>query len=255
MKHSKWILSGVALGMIVATMAYLTRVRATQRLGDPGVEVGPVPLYDVNGTIRADHSVLLPKTVMGAESRLEAVTDVELNGLPNDTTFGRRRYMVDKDFAPVIGVVLMGIDHTSIHQPQFCLVGQGWTIDQTENVPLRINRPVPYDLPAIKLTTSMLVRGAHEQGTIVRGIYVYWFVSGNRITADQGTRLWSIAKTMIEKRELERWAYISYFVTCLPGQEDATFARLEKFIQASVPDFQLVTGQPVGRLSPVAARE
>ncbi|HEX4119735.1 MAG TPA: hypothetical protein VH619_03825, partial [Verrucomicrobiae bacterium] len=66
------------------------------------------------------------------------------------------------------------------------------------------------------------------------------------------SRLWSIAQTMAEKRQLERWGYISYFVTCLPGEEKATYSRLEHFIQSSVPDFQVVTGQQAGRLPPVA---
>ena len=38
---------------------------------------------------------------------------------------------------------------------------------------------------------------------------------------------------------LQRWAYVSYFSVCEPGQEDATFARMEKLIAASVPAFQL----------------
>jgi hypothetical protein len=247
MKPCKWILFGVTLGMIAASMAYLAEIRGTQRLGAPGVRVGAVPLYGAKGEVVTTQSVLLPETVLGAKSTAEPITDVELNGLPKDTTFGRRRYWLDKDFAPLITTVLMGTDRSSIHQPQFCLVGQGWTIDETEHVPLRIEQPYPYDLTAIRLTTSI-----RQQGAILRGIYVYWFVSGDKITADQGTRLWSIAKTMMEKRELERWAYISYFVSCLPGQEEATFGRLKEFIRASAPGFQVVAGEPAEGSPPVA---
>jgi len=38
---------------------------------------------------------------------------------------------------------------------------------------------------------------------------------------------------------LQRWAYVSYFTACLPGQEDATFARMKALITASVPEIQL----------------
>jgi hypothetical protein len=38
---------------------------------------------------------------------------------------------------------------------------------------------------------------------------------------------------------LQRWAYISYFAVCEPGQEDAAFERVKKLIVASVPEFQL----------------
>jgi hypothetical protein len=248
MKPSKWILFGLTLGMIAATMAYLADIRGTQRLGKPGVRVGPVPLYSAKGAVVATNSVLLPETVLGAQSSAEPISDSELTGLPTDTTFGRRRYWLEKGFAPLVTAVLMGTDRSSIHQPQFCLAGLGWTIDQTDRVPLRIDQPYPYDLPAIRLTTSI-----YHNDTMLRGIYVYWFVSGDKITADQGTRLWSIAKTMVEKRELERWAYISYFVACLPGQEEATFERLAEFIRASAPAFQVVAGQPAAGLRPVAA--
>jgi hypothetical protein len=43
---------------------------------------------------------------------------------------------------------------------------------------------------------------------------------------------------------LQRWAYVSYFSICEPGQEDAVFARMEKLIAASVPEFQ---PPPAGR--------
>jgi hypothetical protein len=214
--------------------------------------VGTVPLYSAKGAVLAPQSVLLPDTVLGVNFTPEPIMDIELETLPKDTTFGRRRYPMDKEFSPVVTVVLMGTDRTSIHDPHYCMVGQGWTIDQTERIFLHIKRPYPYDLPAVKLTASRVVTDEHQQSTIIRGFYIYWFVSADKITADQGTRFWSIAKTMVEKRELERWAYISYLVPCLPGTEEATLSRLEQFIQASVPDFQIVAGQPSGGVSPVA---
>jgi hypothetical protein len=132
-------------------------------------------------------------------------------------------------------------------------VGSGWTIYKTEHVPLRIDLPHPYEIPAIKLTTFTRTLDELKRPISVSGIYVYWFVTADKITADQGVRLWSIARRMVEKGELERWAYISYFATCAPGQEKSTFERLQRFIRASVPDFQIAKGKPLGTLSPVAA--
>jgi hypothetical protein len=50
---------------------------------------------------------------------------------------------------------------------------------------------------------------------------------------------------------LQRWAYVACISPCAPGQEDATFARMKKFIAAAVPEFQL-TPPPAGPA--VAAR-
>jgi hypothetical protein len=241
--------------MMGATLAYLAEIRGSQRLGSPGVRLGSVPLYNPGGVMVATQSVVLPETVLGVKSVAEPITDVEITGLPRDTTFGRRRYPFGNGFDPLITTVLMGTDRTSIHDPHFCLPGAGWTIDSTEHFTLRIGQPYPYDLPAIKVTCSKLVANEYNQAVMIRGFYVYWFVTADKITADQGLRLWSIAKTMVEKRELERWAYISYFVPCLSEDETPTFNRLKKFIQASVPAFQAVAGPPAGESAPVAALE
>ncbi len=254
MNKSNWVLLGAALGMMAATAGYLEQIRQTHRLGAPGVRVGPVPLYGEHGERVAQQSVLLPENVLGGTGTNLPISEGELTGLPKDTTFGRRLYRMPDGFQAMINVVLMGTDRTSIHQPQYCLPSQAWIIDRTEQVNLHIDRPHPYDLPAVKLTASMRVLDEQRQATMMSGIYVYWFVTADRITAEQGVRFWSIAKTMVEKGELERWAYIAYFVSCHPGREQATFERLERFIRASVPDFQVVTGQPAGRLSPVSAQ-
>jgi len=74
-----------------------------------------------------------------------------------------------------------------------------------------------------------------------RGIYVYYYVADNAISA--GTygieRMWLMARDMLRTGVLQRWAYVSYFSVCAPGQEEATFERMKKFIAAAAPEFQL----------------
>jgi hypothetical protein len=252
MRNAKWVVFAVALGMMAATAGWLKEFRGRHLLGPPGVLVGPVPIYDEYKNLAATQSVVLPDKVLGIPSWPRPITTTELAALPKDTTFGRRYYMRPGSDAGIqVGVVLMGTDHTSIHQPQYCLYGQDWNVTDTERVNLRMDRPFAYDIPAIKLTASRQLK----DGRIIECLYVYWFVSGDKITAEEGSRLWSMWKTMLQKGEMERWAYISYFVTCHPGEEEATFNHLEKFIRASVPEFQLVTGQPSDQLPAMAAQK
>jgi len=150
-------------------------------------------------------------------------------------------------------VVLMGTDHTSIHQPQYCLYAQGWHITNTERITLHLDRPFPYDIPAVKLTATRQISRATGMETW-NCFYVYWFVSGdptdqNKITAEEGSRLWSSWMETLRKGEIERWAYISYFAPCHPGGEADTFAQLLKLIRGSVPEFQLVAGPPLAGLA------
>ena len=251
MKTSKWVVFAVALGMMAATAGWLKEFRGRHLLGAAGVRVGRVPIYDEKTNLVSSQSVVLPTSVLGIPSWPLPISTGEVDALPKDTTFGRRYYWsAGSDFGVQISVILMGTDHTSIHQPQYCLYAQDWTVTRTERINLHMDRPFAYDIPAIKLTAS---RQLQKNGQMLECIYVYWFVSGDKITAEEGSRLWSMWKTVLRKGELERWAYISYFVACRPGREQATFERLERFIRASAPEFQLVTGKPSVRLPGVAA--
>jgi hypothetical protein len=154
----------------------------------------------------------------------------------------------------LLNVVLMGSDRTSLHKPQFCLIGAGWRIDRTENVTVRIPRPQPYDLPVTKLTTSRegVVNG---QTVPMRGLYVYWFVCDGAISGEDsgGQRMWWMAKELLRTGVLQRWAYVTCFAVCPPGQEEAAFKRMEQFLAAAVPEFQL-TPKPAGQAPLGASR-
>jgi hypothetical protein len=254
MKKSKWLVLAVALGMMAATGGYLVKVHQRLHLGAPGVKLGPGLLYNELNHLVARQCVLLPDVVLGIKGTTMPVTQTEVDNLPRDTTFGRKRYLGTNDFNVITSVVLMGTDRTSIHDPHYCLEAASWHIEKTENVLLPMDRPHSYEVPALRLMTSTMIVDEFKQPIEVRGIYIYWFVSADKITSGQGTRMWSLAKTMLEKKELERWAYISYFATCLPGHEEATFAELERFIRASAPEFQTVTDWPSTGSLPVATR-
>ena len=185
MKKSKWLVLAVALGMMLATGGYLARFREHMQLGAPGVKVGPGPLYNELGHLVARQSVLLPDRVLGIKGANLPVTQLEVDSLPKDTTFGRKLYSKN-DFRVMTSVVLMGSDRTSIHQPQYCLDAQGWHIEQTDRIQLAVDQPYPYQLPVLKLTATQEVKNMYNQPVKLKGIYVYWFISADRLTADPG---------------------------------------------------------------------
>lgn len=244
MKKFHWILFAAALAMIGATTGFLLHTKGNQRLGKPGVLLGNEPLFDTETNQVASVTVVLPENIPGYASKAMPITPIELSMLPKDTTFGKRRYWREDGGNADVSVVLMGQDRTSLHKPQFCLTGQGWNIEKTETVNIKMERPYPYELPMMKLTASIRVKDDHGNPVTIRGIYAYWFVADKKIgIGDQ--RMWSIMKNFLQTGTLERWAYISYFSRCYPGQEEETFARLQDFIAQSVPEFQLVAGQPL----------
>jgi hypothetical protein len=135
----------------------------------------------------------------------------------------------------------MGSDRTSIHKPQYCLTGIGWKIEKSELVTIPIERPHRYDLPAMKLTAEMQGKAPDGRSATIRAIYVYWFVSDNRLTAEHKERMWATVEDLLKTGILPRWAYVSCFSKCWPGQEDAVYRRMTRLIAAAVPEFQLTT--------------
>jgi hypothetical protein len=244
-----WTLFAIALVMIGAAAGFLFKVKGHQKLGAPGVKLCNEPLFDEKTNRVADVTVALPENVLAYLSQPVPVSDQELSRFPKDTTLGKRRYSIT-NIPPVdLTVVLMGQDRTSLHKPEFCLVGQGWTIDETEMVNIPLQRPRTYDLAAMKMISSIRVKDEAGNPMMVRGVYIYWFVADGKLTPSHDKRMWSMAKGLLRTGVLERWAYVSYFSSCLPGHEEETFNRMKEFIAASVPEFQLATGKPLGAAS------
>lgn len=238
---AKLMLVVCGLAIVGAGIA-LDQLRTRQRLGNPGVRLVDQPSLNVKKEPIGTQSVPLPEKVKGFTSEYEPVPDAVLTWLPKDTTYGQRRYRAADGFWVSSTVVLMGSDRGSIHKPQICLVGQGWDIEKSELEHLRIEHPHVYDLPVMRLKATKEVQLESGQRIKVSGIYAYWFVSQDQLTADHWERQWWMAKDLLTRGILQRWAYVSYFAVCMPGMEQATFERMKGLMVESVPSFQLVAG-------------
>jgi len=230
--------------LVGGASGFLRCWKSIQKLGQPGVKVVAEPIYDEKGNRAATNSAFLPERVLDYSSEPAPITRLELDWLPKDTTYGRRYYKAPDGFEMLISVVLMGTDRTSIHKPQYCLIGQGWNINSSESgiTSLRIERPHPYHLPVMKLMTTAYRDKPDGQKTAPRGIYAYWFVADGELTGDHLQRMWWMARDLVCTGTLQRWAYVSCFASCWPGQEEPTFERMKQFIAAAVPEFQLAAG-------------
>jgi hypothetical protein len=239
MTRQKIILAVMALLMMGGASGLLVWMKAKQRLGEPGVKTMP---------IAGSHNlkVMLPSDVLSYKSEELEQSEIVTNVLPADTSYGQRRYTNRENPNDwlLLNVVLMGADRTSLHKPQYCLEGAGWKIDHPATVETKVamDRPRSYELPVIKIISTRDIMDANGQTMTVRGLYVYWFVADGALSGDKSgsERMWSMAKNLLKKGELQRWAYISCFAVCLPGKEDETFERVKKFMVAAVPEFQLV---------------
>jgi len=223
-------LVGALLLMMVGAGA-IFQLQSRQSLGRPGVLAEAQP-----GSQR--WRVPLPERVAGMSSEEVAAVKEELDGLPPDTSFGKRLYRTADGAPLLLQVVLMGRDRTSIHQPQYCLTGQGFLIERTEEVRLPVGAPPARELPALKLTASKVFTSPDGQRVPIRGIYVYWFVADGAVTAHRRERLWWMARELLRTGTLQRWAYVSCFAQCRPGEEEQAYQRVREFLAEAVPQFQ-----------------
>jgi hypothetical protein len=246
MNRRQWVMAFCAVAIVGGTALTLRWLKDNQKLGPPGVKTSPIP-----GRINC--VVELPEKVLDYQSRWIDADPVATNALPPDTSFGQRLYTAPDGFPVALNVVLMGTDRTSFHKPQYCLTGQGWHIDQTESTTIAMDRPSRYLLPATKLTVARQEMRDNQPVTW-RGIYVYWYVTDRALSGDQSgfQRMWWMAKDLLTTGVLQRWAYVTCFVVCQPGQEDLAYERLKRFMAAAVPEFQLT---PRAEESPATSRQ
>lgn len=231
MNRQKRILSVITLALIAGTALLLATV--PQKLGPPGVKASPIP-----GDLR--WHIDLPENILGFTSTNRELDSNALEMLPKDTSFAERLYHRPDSVPIVSSVILMGTDRTSIHKAQYCLQGEGMHIEQMTRETIHMEQPQPYDLPVIKIVGRQSGK-INGQTVTISCVYVYWYVTDGQLSNDQSgfERMWSMAKQLVLKGVLQRWAYVRFYAICAPGQEDATFEQIKKLIVASVPQFQL----------------
>jgi len=232
MKNQKWILLFVALVLMAGTACALTWLRTNQKLGKPGIKATPIP-----GDIKM--KIDLPEHVLDFASTNIPEPQVEIGYFPGDTSYAGRFYLTPDGHWIQSTIIMMGADRTSIHRPEYCLPGQGWTIDQKQIINIPIQDQPPYPLQVARWDVSIVAQQPDGQKIKKVGIYCYWYVADNEETPDHDKMLEWLTLDLFRTGRLQRWAYVSYFAQCAPGQEDATFDRMKGLIAASVPYFQL----------------
>jgi hypothetical protein len=237
MKNQKIILFFVALALIAATADAVSWLKLHQRLGAPGVQAVPVP-----GSLQMQ--LALPERVLDFTSTNAPESPAELGYFPKDTSFARRLYQLPGGLQTSATVILMGADRTSIHKPDYCLPGQGWQIRDKQEVKLPIAGARPYELPVMKWTIANNFTAPDGSRQQVGGLYVFWFVTENETTDNFPAMLKSMLFHQLAHGVLQRWAYVSFFTACQPGQEDAAFASVKQLVAGAVPEFQLPPAPP-----------
>lgn len=210
----------------VATAVFVARVREWDVRGEAGLALAP------DGINPVELPVFIGTEWIGQAAE---VTGVEREMLPADTGYARRLYVSTRDrrHQVFVSVVLSGQDRSSIHRPELCLVGQGWSID--DQMPATFDLPEDGQLPATLLHISRQAvtrSGARHE---VPALFAYWFVGRDEVTRSTWRRMVSTAWNRLRLRP-DRWAYVVAQTLVLEGEtEAAAMARMQEVLDGTLP--------------------
>lgn len=136
---------------------------------------------------------------------------LEKDLLPADTELVKMRYRTAA--APEardqvhVTLVLAGAERRSIHRPEVCLVGQGWTLLHSQVVPVEISPGHVLEVKDLYIERMWMDRNGNQKP--LRAHYVYWFVGTDITTPNNSTRVWLSSWDNIVRNVNHRWAYPS----------------------------------------------
>ena len=212
--------------------AFLQHRGPRQRLGACGVKLQHDALLGGDNAQLRTNGVIMPARLTGFESIPLEVTLDELKFLPSDTTFGRRAYRDEVDsFEAMLSVVVMGTDRSSLHRPEQCLGSQGVAITSRQTV--RIATAVG-EMEVLRCNGLAPFSNAKGSGHS-RAVFAYLFLASDRQTSSHIQRHLQTMQDLVLRGEMPRWTGIQCFARCKEGEEDATFAKMERLLALAIP--------------------
>lgn len=167
---------------------------------------------------RAGVTLELPLSVGDYQGREMEVAALEKERLDEGVKLTRFGYRNERGRQIMSSIVLSGHLKRSLHRPEVCLPGQGWTI--VESSPVKV--PLP-DGRAFEATyLRIFIDKLDENGRRIRqrGVNLYWYIGSDETTC--ATHYEHVAQTYLDAifRNLNhRWAMASVFI---PVEEAAT---------------------------------
>lgn len=222
-----WLIGAMAAGMVGLTVV---GTRHFDRL-PVNTECG------VHLTADGTNPVALPAFI-GTDwiGRSAEVTAVEREILPPDTGFSRRSYVAlhQPGHEVFVSVVLSGRDRSSIHRPELCVTGQGWTI--TGKFTHRFQFP-GHPEATLSATVLRIHREIRRGGKPLPALLSYWFVSGHRVVPTLWGRMGWGAWDRLRHGRADRWAYVLLQADATDG-EAAALARMQEVLDGTLPGFE-----------------
>ena len=211
---------------------------------------------EIQGGAEAGVIMLLPEQAGPYRSHKSLEDPVEKKNLPSDTEFAKAVYFTNSstpNWRDVINceIVLSGAERRSIHRPEVCLVGQGWSIknSSTRQIAMGAGRDLYIE------RNQQIADGKTKP---LRAHYFYWFVGADVTTPSHAVRIWLTLRDNLVRGVNHRWAYVTMLaiagenftaaeLTERPRSDAETTQMMDEFVRLLAPTFQksLMDNAPV----------
>ena len=142
---------------------------------------------------------------------------------------------------------LKNVIRRSIHRPEVCLQGQGWTILESKTRSIAMTTGRELQVRDLFIERNMRTKDGAMQP--LRAHLFYWFVGSDVTTPSHAERIWLTLWDNITRRVNHRWAYVTMMAKASDNLDPTTLnerarsgeetaAMLEKFTAMLVPRFQ-----------------
>lgn len=171
-------------------------------------QFSPSPRGDENAGITTE----LPMVAGGFVGESEPPGDRERELLPADTIIVKREYRTpgrslgNRDLAHA-SLVIAGNDSRSIHRPEVCLDGQGWTITDSRVREVKLLSGEVLRVRDLAIEREVLLSDGSKLP--LRAHYVYWFVGADVSTPSNLERQLISLRDSVLRNVNHRWAYPS----------------------------------------------
>ena len=198
---------------------------------------------DLNTASEAGVVLQLPEKVGEFVGTPGEISEAERLILPSDTEFARMTYKNPAGEIINVSIVLSGGDKRSIHRPEICLPGQGWSIGTGSVIPIPLKSGRTLEVMELDISRPIEVNPGEFRR--LRSQFLYWFIGKGTTTPLHQIRIFKTSWDRVFHRTNHRWAYVivSAIVgeSLTPGGRSAveTTAILKDFIREIVPYFQI----------------
>jgi EpsI family protein len=194
---------------------------------------------EINSEAQAGVQMELPNFLGGYIGLDQEISRAELEILPADTEFARKVYHNPQGDRILFSIVLAGGEKRSIHRPEACLPGQGWTIKggTVRAISLADGR----EIKVMDLSLSREVEVGPGTTKVINSHYFYFFVGHGVRTPNHFRRVFMTSWDRVFKGVNHRWAYVIISSNVTEGlrrngkNNEQTIQMLEEFTAQVAP--------------------